>query len=61
MRVTFMPSSPPCMLLSALGLAGTAEAQPRRGAAPPAADAPASPGGNRILAVVNGDVVRGPR
>lgn len=48
----------PALLLAALGLAATAEAQPRRGAAPPAAEtASPTPGGNRILSVVNGDVV----
>ena len=55
----------PALLLTALGLAGAAEAQPRRGAVPPT-EAPAgtpganpsnAPGSNRILSVVNGDVV----
>ena len=48
------------LMLAAIGLAGTAEAQPRRGAAPAEATAEGTagtPGGNRILSVVNGDVV----
>ncbi len=54
-----MPHRPALLLLAALAAAGSAEAQPRRLAAPPAARPEAAAPGDamQIIAVVNGDVI----